>query len=357
MLTLAFDLGDFNRQSAWHSFDDQTRKECIGEVITHKKDLTDLMSKVKPDRILCEACTMSQLLHDSAQEAAPEASFVAASTNGEAWQWSKTKKKTDATDAHRLIRLDRLNDLESVYIPKGDEQILRRLLTVRNRLVDKRTACYNAIRHAAKMVSIILPTGEAAWTKEAIASFRKQHKIITSKKTSFTLDEDVWKFEVACHLDLVKRLSQEIQRIDNSLGRYRRKQAAVERLTSTSGVGTITACALLAFIGDPTRFKNGKKVAAYFGMVPRTYQSGDCVRSGRITKRGNRLMRRLLIQAAWAAVRKDGWAKDLLKRLAPSNSPGKRKIAIVAIARRMLIRMWAMMRDQTTWAPPEQTTA
>ena len=95
----------------------------------------------------------------------------------------------------------------------------------------------------------------------------------------------------------------------------------------------------------PHRFTNGKQVSAYGGMVPRQFQSGECDRRGRITKRGPALLRKLLVECAWAMLRHNAWARAVYLRL--SRGQARKKQAIVALARKLLVRLWAILRDRT----------
>jgi transposase len=129
--------------------------------------------------------------------------------------------------------------------------------------------------------------------------------------------------------------------------------AAVQTIV---GVGVRTAEALVAAIDDPHRFKSKKQVGSYVGLTPRKYQSGASDRQGRISGQGNRLLRKLLVQSAWRAIRCSVWARSIFQQVT-RGAPGRRKIAIVAVARRLLIVAWAMLRDGTEWQEPVQRAA
>ena len=105
-----------------------------------------------------------------------------------------------------------------------------------------------------------------------------------------------------------------------------------------------------AIIDDPHRFKNARQVAAYAGLVPRVFQSGSVDRKGRITGAGNRYLRSMLVEVAWLGLRTNPWMRQVFERVC-RGCPSRRKIAIVAVARRLLIWCWAMMRDEQEWKP------
>ena len=108
--------------------------------------------------------------------------------------------------------------------------------------------------------------------------------------------------------------------------------------------------AVVAIIGDPHRFKNGRQVAAYAGLVPRVFQSGAMDRTGGITGAGNRYLRSILVEVSWLGLRTNPWMKQAFDQVC-RGCPSRRKIAIVAVARRLLIWCWAMMRDDEDWNP------
>ena len=114
------------------------------------------------------------------------------------------------------------------------------------------------------------------------------------------------------------------------------------------GVGRITAEALVAAIDDPHRFKNARQLSAYLGLVPKQYQSGETDRNGRISKRGPRMLRSLLLECAWCSTRYNLWARRTFDRI-HGGSQTRRKKAGIALARKIAVIAWAMMRDESEW--------
>ena len=121
-----------------------------------------------------------------------------------------------------------------------------------------------------------------------------------------------------------------------------------QRLQTIPGVGPRTAEALVAVIDDPHRFRRANQLGSYLGMVPKQFESGQMSRQGRITKQGNAMLRTLLVEASWVALRYNPRLRAVYKRIT-AGGKSRRKIAIVAVARRMLVIAWAMMRDGTEW--------
>lgn len=117
---------------------------------------------------------------------------------------------------------------------------------------------------------------------------------------------------------------------------------------SIPGVGRKTAEAIVSAIDDPHRFKNGRQVSAYFGFVPRQFQSGETNRYGRITKRGSALVRSILVECAWCALRYNDWARIVYDRIS-GDQKTRRKKAAIALARKIVVVAWALLRDESNW--------
>ena len=104
----------------------------------------------------------------------------------------------------------------------------------------------------------------------------------------------------------------------------------------------------MAHLDDPHRFKSAGQVASYAGLVPKQMDSGTVKRVGRITRHGSTLLRGMLVEVAWMVWRHNDWAKSFVARISRGMKLRK-KIAIVALARKLLVRCWAMLRDGKPW--------
>ena len=105
---------------------------------------------------------------------------------------------------------------------------------------------------------------------------------------------------------------------------------------------------IAVYLDDAERFETSGQVSAYAGLVPRQFQSGETDRKGRITHRGPGLLRKVLVEAAWLMQRYNPWAAALFKRLSRGVKV-RRKQALVAVARKLLVRCWAMLRHGKPW--------
>ena len=133
--------------------------------------------------------------------------------------------------------------------------------------------------------------------------------------------------------------------------RWARPTRGSARLETIPGVGPRLAELLVALFDDPHRFRTGRQVSSYLGLVPRQWQSGAADRRGHISHQGSRLARKLLVEVAWMGLRYNPTLRAIYERVC-GGSPARKKIAIVAVARHLAVIAWAMLRDETAWRPP-----
>jgi transposase len=146
----------------------------------------------------------------------------------------------------------------------------------------------------------------------------------------------------------IETLAKQVLRLEKELNRQARGTPAVARLRTIPGVGARTAEAVAAFIDDPHRFRNAKAVGRYFGLVPSQDQSVDRNRLGHITREGAPIVRQLLAEAAWQAIRRSPTVRGFYDRTR-GEDPQRQKIALVATAHYLVRVMWALLRHGTTW--------
>ena len=139
-----------------------------------------------------------------------------------------------------------------------------------------------------------------------------------------------------------------MRRIEHELNHQAGRSPAVARLRSIPGVGARTAEAVAAFIDGPHRFRDAKAVGAYFGLVPSQDQSGDRNRLGPITREGPAVVRQLVAEASWRAVRRSPTVRAYFERVR-RDDPQRKKIALVATAHYLVRVMWALLKRGTTW--------
>jgi hypothetical protein len=160
-------------------------------------------------------------------------------------------------------------------------------------------------------------------------------------------------------LQLLAELSKQIEQVDQKLDALASEDDRIKLLQSVPGVGPRLSETVVAHIDDPHRFKTAAQVASYAGLVPKQMESGTVKRSGRITRRGPALLRSMLVEVAWMVYMRCDWAKRFVQRIS-GGVAARKKIAIVALARKLLVMLWAMLRDNRPFvdpaaSPPEDT--
>ena len=144
-------------------------------------------------------------------------------------------------------------------------------------------------------------------------------------------------------LELLDRLNPTIAELTQAIEAEVANYPAAQRLMTHPGVGALTALAFVLIIGEAERFQCGKQIAAYLGLVPEENSSGESRRLGHISKQGSGFMRFLLVEAAQVTVRNDRSGAARYFHLAMRRG---RKIAKVAMARRLAVRLYWMWRRQ-----------
>lgn len=139
------------------------------------------------------------------------------------------------------------------------------------------------------------------------------------------------------------RFEAQIEKLNQRVAEQAGERSGARSLMTHPGVGPVTALATEVFLGDPTRFADGKALASYVGIIPREYSSGGRQRFGGLSKQGNPLLRFLWCEAAAHAVRRDPELQRFYRRKLIQKGLGK---ARVAVARKLGIRLWIMLRDQ-----------
>src|SRR5262249_50925151 len=149
-------------------------------------------------------------------------------------------------------------------------------------------------------------------------------------------------------LEEVEAMTRQAERIETHLNQRAKHSPAVLVLRSIPGVGVRTAEAVAAVIGDPDRFREAKASGRYFGLVPSQDQSGDRNRLGHITREGPAVVRQLVAEASWQALRRSPTIRAYFERVRRGD-PQRKKIALVATAHYLVRVMLALLKRGTTW--------
>jgi transposase len=255
----------------------------------------------------------------------------------------QASQKTDEKDAQQLLDLLRAhvlagNELPSVWVPDATTRDDRELVRMRLDVSQKKTAIKSQVQSLLKRNHIRRNshTGKG-WTR----LFRSWLQTLC-ESASGPLGTNA-RLTLASLIRQLDSLEEEEGKLDEgitALARAPRYARAVEEMASLCGVGVLTALVFLTELGDLSRFSNRRQIAAYLGLAPRSFESGEAHdRKGHITHQGSSRVRRMLCQATWARVRWDAQEQQAYQRIVKKN-PKKKKIAVVASMRRLAVRMW-----------------
>jgi len=242
------------------------------------------------------------------------------------------KQKTDARDARLLLQLLRENNFPRLWVPSVEERDLRQLLKHRHTLVQMRTRVKNQLQHVA--LNQGMQKKGKLWTRAG----QEQLRGLELDRWTGRRRDDL--------LHLLGYLEKQIAELDQAVQGEAEQRAEVRLLMTHPGVGPVVGLATVLTLGAVGRFPRGREVASYVGLIPSEDSSGQRRRLGAITKQGSSFLRFLLVQAAASAVKGDAeWARTY-RRLAHKKHHG---VAKVAIARKLVVRLYWMLRTQTQY--------
>jgi transposase len=218
--------------------------------------------------------------------------------------------KHDAADAEAICEAVTRPTMRFVPVKTIEQQSLCQLHRIRQLLVKQKTMHLNALRGHLAELGIVRAQGPAKASELMRLIEDAADDVIPAKIRD----------QLRHLVELVRDLHHRLAEIDRELGELARTDPAARRLATIPGVGPVTATALVAAIGDIGRFRSGRHLAAYLGLVPLQHSSGGKERLGAISRRGDGYLRTLLTHGARAIVRlarsrqNDGWLDRLLRR-------------------------------------------
>jgi transposase len=251
--------------------------------------------------------------------------------------------KHDAADAEAICEAVTRPTMRFVPVKTIEQQTMAQLHRIRQLLVKQRTMQVNALRGHLAELGIVRGQG--------IAKAAQLMRLVEDASDD-TLPAKI-RQQLQHLVELVRDLHRRLAEIDRELGELAREHPAARRLATIPGVGPVTATALAAVIGDGDRFRSGRHLAAYLGLVPLQHSSGGKERLGAISRRGDAYLRTLLMHGARAVVRimkarpasADDWIGRLLQRR-PVN------VAVAAQANKTARIAWAVLAKVEDYRRP-----
>ncbi len=285
-------------------------------------------------RVLLEATTESEWVAQTIEQWGHE--VIVADPNYAPMSPERRRRvKTDRRDARMLAEAARLGSYRPAHRVSAEQRQVRRQLRGRDLLVRTRGRTIALMRALVRSEGLRVRSGDADQFGTYVRALELPAELQMALRPLLTL----W-----------THLTDQLVTADAELAATAAANPVVQRLTTAPGVGPVIATAFVATLDEAGRFGGAHQVESYLGLVPSEDSSADRHRRGHITKAGNPRMRWLLVQAAWAALRSRradaaglrAWAAQLAKRRG-------RRIATVAVARRLAGILFAMWRDQTTF--------
>ena len=250
----------------------------------------------------------------------------------------RTAKKNDRIDARKQAFLLSIGEVPKVHIPSRRVRQWRAAIQHRRKIVNGICQVKNRIRAILKANGFNKPAFKGSWWKVAnrdwMCSLCSQGAISS---------EELWRLSLADMLDGLGLLEGQLKRATKYLDVYLDSQPGGKLLMSIDGVGPRTAEAVLAYTDDVRRFGRGKGYCAYFGLTPKLDESGLSKKLGHISKQGPSVVRWLIVESAWRAIKKSPGLRAFHQRVM-CGQKGRKKIATVAVARKLLSIMRAMLQ-------------
>lgn len=251
--------------------------------------------------------------------------------------------KNDQNDAEGICEAVTRPTMRFASIKTSEQQDLQSIHRIRNRLVKNRTALSNQLR------GLLLEEGIAI--QKSFKGLRTKLIEIFSEDTSPGISPQLRTMLLDCYEEF-KELDKRIAQYDQMIDERAQKDEDCKKLLEIDGVGPKTATAIIAMVGNGKQFKDGRQMAAYFGLVPRQHSSGGKDLLLGITKRGDPYIRSLLIHGARTLYRhrkdKPQETKRMKWLVEKAKTRGENK-AIVAMANKQARTVWAVLTGKLNY--------
>lgn len=243
------------------------------------------------------------------------------------------QQKEDKRDSRKIVSALKLGQLRAIYVPKVEMEELRNLVRFRKTLVRELSKYKTRIKHYLYKNGVEIPDRLLGASKHWSSNF-------TSWLGNVQFQTECGYVVIEETLDIVKhlrsRLLNVVKKIRTIISENKEHDQIIQNLMSIPGIGFIVAVTLLSELYDINRFRNLDHLCSFVGLVPSTNSSGEKERTGGITRRGNKLIKEMLVESSWIIIRNDPSMaiayNDLRKRMKPNE-------AIIRIAKKLLSRI------------------
>lgn len=334
MRSVGLDLGA--RHIAWC--------EVVDGRVTHRgsvrrlSELKPLLGpQTAPARVAFEACREGWHVHD-VLKGWGKTPLMLDTTRIRRIGVGHHSRKNDAIDAEAIAMALDAGRVPLAHVLSPERRALRAKLSIRGELVDMRARQVTLLRGLARASGVLVDTSSTDHFLE------KLREAPLTKETRALMAPLIATLTVA---------QQQLAAVDAEIAEIARGDSIIRLCATAPGVAVIVAATFVSVIDEARRFPDAHAVSAYLGLVPGESTTGgkDKPRLGAITKHGNAHARRMLVQSAWQILRA-GDPDDPLRRWAQhlAETRGK-KVAAVALARKLAGVLWAMWRDGTVYDP------
>jgi transposase len=257
-------------------------------------------------------------------------------------------QKNDFRDAEAIAEAVQRPTMKFVATKTAEQLDLQALHRVRERLVGQRTGVINQIRAFLLERGIAVRQGRLFLRAELPSILAAPAEVLSPRMTRIIE-------ELAADW---RRLDERIERLSSEIECLARTDAGCERLMSVPGIGPVISSAMVAAIGAGDAFSKGRDFAAWLGLVPRQMSTGDRTILGSISKRGNRYLRTLFVQAAWVVlIRQKNWERHGLKPwIEAARKRLHHNVLAIALANKLARIAWSVLARgrgfEATFAAP-----
>lgn len=328
-----------------HGFDAGGNTVLVKEL--KRGQVLGFFAKLEPARVGLEACASSHYWGRELMKLGHDVKLIPA----QRVKAFLPRMKNDAADAKAIARAVRDPEMRFVSVKSVEQQASLMLFKSRDLLVAQRTALINALRGHFGEIGIVVPKG-AHEVKGLI-------DLVMGQETDQTLAHAM-RQALNALVAALDGLEGEIKVLNTAILKQHKINEVSQRLATVPGIGTLTATLLVATVSEPEQFSGGREFAAWIGLVPRQHSTGGKARLGKISKMGNRDLRRLLVVGAHAALYriKSGKTKSPLADWARTLLAKKPfKLVAVALANKMARIAWAIMAKKDCYNPAHVTAS
>jgi transposase len=244
-------------------------------------------------------------------------------------------QKNDFRDAEAIAEAVQRPTMKFVATKTADQLDLQALHRVRERLVSQRTGIINQIRAFLLERGIAVRQGQR-YLRSALPGILATRCDVLLPRMARVIEELAGDW---------RRLDERIERLSAEIENLAREDCGCERLMTVPGIGPIISSAIVAAIGAGDVFSKGRDFAAWLGLVPRQISTGDRTILGKISRRGNRYLRVLFVQAAWVVlIKPKSWERHGLKAwIEAARKRLHRNVLAIALANKLARIAWSVL--------------